>query len=309
LAGHAAGVSAGARFLPDGRTLISGSGDAHHRQRDNSVRLWDVASGQELHRFEEHSEYLWAVALSPDGRVALSASRDGTFRRWILDALSADASLAKDEQESLLLDISPQGAHSVALSPDGGTALLGLDEGKSAHPDYGLRLVDVETGHEIRRLEGHTEAVIAIAFSPDGRQALSGTFGSELLLWDVQQGQVQRRLEGHNGGINAIAFSPDGRLAVTGSHDESLIVWDVATGQARRRFLGHQGEVLDVCFPSVRTVFSCGADLTVREWRIDATQDDLLAWIGDNRYVPDLTPEQRARYYVDLLQVQDRTTR
>jgi WD40 repeat protein len=206
-----------------------------------------------------------------------------------------------------LLDVSPQGAHSIAFGPDGRTALLGLDEGKSAHPDYGLRLVDVGTGREIRRLEGHTEPVIAIAFGPDGRQALSGTFGSELLLWDVEQGRVQRRLEGHNGGINAIAFSPDGRLAVTGSHDESLIVWDVATGQARRRFLGHQGEVLGVCFPSVRTVFSCGADLTVREWRIDATQDDLLAWIRDNRYVPELTPEQRARYYVDLLQVQDRT--
>ena len=70
----------------------------------------------------------------------------------------------------------------------------------------------------------------------------------------------------------------------------------------RRSAVSRRIEVTGLCFtPGGKTILSAGADLTVREWRVDATQDELLAWIRDNRYVPELTPEQRAMYQVDLL--------
>jgi WD40 repeat protein len=82
-----------------------------------------------------------------------------------------------------------------------------------------------------------------------------------------------------------------------------LIVWDLTTGEAIRRYLGHRGRVTNICIaPDGRTVFSAGADLTVRQWRIDATHEALMTWIRINRYVPKLTPEQRVQYRLDLLE-------
>jgi WD40 repeat protein len=80
-----------------------------------------------------------------------------------------------------------------------------------------------------------------------------------------------------------------------------VIVWDLVTGEEIRRYTEHAAEIAGLCFsPQERTVFSASADRTVRQWRIDATQDDLLAWIQANRYVPELTPQQRAKYQLDL---------
>jgi WD40 repeat protein len=64
-------------FSSDGRRAISGSGD-------KTVRLWDVATGKELHCFTGHTDTVWGVAFSPDDRYALSASQDKTLRLWRL---------------------------------------------------------------------------------------------------------------------------------------------------------------------------------------------------------------------------------
>jgi WD40 repeat protein len=65
-------------FSPDGRYILSGS-------EDNTIRLWETATGRELRRFEGHSELVYSVAFSPDGRYALSGSGDKTIRLWELD--------------------------------------------------------------------------------------------------------------------------------------------------------------------------------------------------------------------------------
>ena len=69
------GLSHQVAFSPDGRTVLSGS-------KDNTLKLWDAASGRELHSFPGHSGAVWSVAISPDGRTALSGSDDKTLRLW-----------------------------------------------------------------------------------------------------------------------------------------------------------------------------------------------------------------------------------
>ena len=151
-------------------------------------------------------------------------------------------------------------------------------------------------------LAGYGEVVTALAISPDGRLALSGALDGMLYLWDIEGGQLVRRLEGHSRSVLRVLFGPEGRIAISSSQDNSVIVWDLATGQALRRFVGHSHAVTGICLArGGKTVISVSADLTMREWRIDATQGELMDWIQANRYVPELTPEQRAQYQVDLL--------
>jgi WD40 repeat protein len=74
--GHSAAAMSVA-FAADGRRVLSGG-------MDHTLRLWDVATGQEVQRFEGHTEAVMGVAFSPDGRFALSGGADRTVRLWHL---------------------------------------------------------------------------------------------------------------------------------------------------------------------------------------------------------------------------------
>jgi WD40 repeat protein len=290
LVGHTETLFAGVAFLPDGRTALSGAGDIFAQADDSTLRLWDVHTGQEIRRFEGHTKSLYDVDLAPDGRFAVSVSDDGTVRAWDL----------KSGSRRVLLDLSPQAARSVAISPDGRTALIGLGKGTSDVPDYALRLLDLRTGEELCRYCGHKDAVAGIAFSPDGCTALSGGLDKVVILWDVESGAEIQRFMGHAGACMGVAFGPDGRYAFSSGYDGSIVMWDVADGVAIRRLVGSRSIVVDFALaPGERTILSACDDYTVREWRVDATQEQLLAWIAANRYVPELTAQQRKQYQIE----------
>ena len=92
-------------------------------------------------------------------------------------------------------------------------------------PDNTVRLWDVETGVELRTFAGHGNAVLGVAFSPDGRRALSASFDKTARLWDVRSGGVLRQYTAHDAAVSAVAFTPDGRQAVSGGWDFNLRVW------------------------------------------------------------------------------------
>ncbi len=82
----------------------------------------------------------------------------------------------------------------------------------------------------IRTFKGHEDAVQSVAFAPDGRTALSGSFDGALKLWDVATGKEIRTFKGHSKIVYSVAFAPDGRTALSGSGDRTLKLWDVAIG-------------------------------------------------------------------------------
>jgi len=201
-----------------------------------------------------------------------------------------------------LLDVSPQAVHSVAFSPDGGSLVVGLAKGQASNPDYSLRLLDTATGRETRRLVGHREVVADVAFSPDGKRILSGSTDSNVILWDAASGAEIHRLVGHTSGVLAVAFQAEGRLAVSGAADGSLLLWDIVEGVALRRYAGLNKPVVGLAFVPDGGSFLVAADTdAVHEYRADATQDDLLAWVAANRYLPELTCQQRERYRIEPL--------
>jgi len=128
----------------------------------------------------------------------------------------------------------------------------------------------VATGKEIRSFVEHKISFVkSVAFSQDGRFALSGSLDRTLRLWNIAKGKEIRSFSGHTGGVNAVAFSPDGRYALSGSDDKTLRLWDVATGKTLRLFSGHTDGVSSVAFsPDGRYALSGCHDSTQRLWNI-----------------------------------------
>src|SRR5262249_59540624 len=77
--------------------------------------------------------------------------------------------------------------------------------------DKAVRLWDLDTGQELHHLEGHGDAVLAVAFAPDGKTALSGSLDKTVRLWDVETGKELRKYEGFRSGVTGVAFAPDGK--------------------------------------------------------------------------------------------------
>jgi len=85
-----------------------------------------------------------------------------------------------------------------------------------------IKLWDIETGKCIRTFEGHQEEVESVAFSPDGKLILSGSYDDTIRLWDIKTGRCLRVFVGHQEGVNSVCFSPDGRYALSGSSDNTI---------------------------------------------------------------------------------------
>jgi WD40 repeat protein len=86
----------------------------------------------------------------------------------------------------------------------------------------------------IRIFRGHSDEVMCVAFSPDGRAALSGSADKTLKLWEVATGKNLRTFEGQVDWIFSVAFSPDGRTALSAGKDKTSVLWELTTGKALR---------------------------------------------------------------------------
>ena len=151
-----------------------------------------------------------------------------------------------------------------------------------------MHLWDVQTGKEIRQLEGHTYSVMSVSFSPDGRWIASGGWDETVRLWDIETGKEIRRLEryidvhrkarppdcAYNDVANSVAFSPDSRLIVSNGIPGIVLLWDAQTGKEIRRFKGHTDIVRSVAFsPDGLLIASGGADRAVRLWDVQTGKE------------------------------------
>jgi len=155
---------------------------------------------------------------------------------------------------------------------DNEKALSALEEVKDANSEVKelYSLAKSSPGSKcLRTFEGHKWGVNSVSFSPDGRYALSGSWGKSLKLWDVETVECLRTFEGHWGYVSSVCFSPDGRYALSGSRDETIKLWDVKTGECLRTFEGHKDWVHSVCFsPDGRYALSGSDDKTLKLWDV-----------------------------------------
>ena len=241
---------------------------------------------------------MYSVAISPDGRLIASASRDRTVRLWDLLTGEAVNELLKGHEGFVTTTV---------FSPDSQWLATGSY-------DKSVRLWNVTTGKALTVNPAPGFWVTAVAFSPDGRLLAAGGAGGHIDFWHAETGQracrplqtsthissiaispvgthvvfggysmvcildiaakhEARVFKGHDLQVNSVAYSADGRFIVSGSDDKTIGLWDAITGARLAKLYEHGGSVSCVKFTlDGRSIVSCSRDKTIRIWNMDEIQ-------------------------------------
>ncbi len=220
------------------------------------IGLWSSynEAGYPLLSLCGHKGKVRCVAISRDGRAAVSASEDRTLKLWDLPTGTLVRTV-RGHSEKLTC---------VAITPDGKAALAG-DAGGA------LKLWELSTGNALSTFERHADSVSCVAILPDGKAAISGSYDRTLKLWDLTTGKERHTFLGHSGPVRALAVAPDGRTAISGSEDSTLKVWDLSTGHELRTLNEDRRVVTSIAIaPDGRLVLSSGEDAQITGWDVSA---------------------------------------
>jgi WD40 repeat protein len=234
----------------DGQTIVSGGQDA-------SIRLWDFASGKEIHKFLGHNGPVYGLELMTDDSQLVSiADKDLAVKIWDL------------EKRALRTSLAPNSAHinAVAVSPDNRYIVTGGDDGIA-------RFWDIDRGIMLRYLE-HSQGIYTITISPDGRHMLCGSKKAPasdapgmVWIWDFELGMELKALEGHKGNVTALAMTADSRYILSGGQDGIVHLWDLETGTLLKTMTGHKTAIVMIHVTADgQHVITGSTDGTVRAW-------------------------------------------
>ncbi len=255
--------------------LVTGSSD-------QTVRVWDAATGQSLYTLRGQPRALSAIAIQP-------FVNETETSEWLLAAVGYDHLVHLWEGRGAQTLASPrtlrgpnEPLYAVAISPDGrmvsGTGHDGL-----------VYLWDRASGQLIQRLRGHTDSVECLAFHPDGTLLASGSADGEVRLWAIEQ--LESDQSGRGNGFPAsqplalfrantecmedIAFSPDGNLLATAGVDRALHVWDVTQRHNPKRTevqktieAAEEHDIFAVAFSPEGTRIACGGSRLIHIWNL-----------------------------------------
>ncbi|RYP43315.1 hypothetical protein DL768_009981 [Monosporascus sp. mg162] len=191
----------------DASRLASGSAD-------NTVKIWDPATGKCVSTLNGHNSWVHSVAWSHDASRLASGSADDTVKIW--DPATGECVSTLNGHSSLVL--------SVGWSHDASRLASGS-------ADKTVKIWDPATGECVSTLNGHNSLVLSVAWSHDASRLASGSNDDTVKIWDPATGECVSTLNGHSGWVHSVAWSHDASRLASGSDDKTVKIWNPATGQ------------------------------------------------------------------------------
>ena len=266
----------GTAFSPDGKTLVTNSG--------NHILAWSIQPTSHVIQ-ANHQSGLNDIAISPDGELLATASgrvtgtSDNTARLW-----------NQDGEEIGLIDAHRGPVTSVVFHPNLPLLVTASSDQTAVIWDYSLP-DDIQLVHVLR----HNNLVWRAIFSPDGNILATGAEDGQIILWDVGNGSpIGDPIDAHESGVLSLAFNANGTLLASGGADNAVHIWNVANGSLQKSFLEHTSFVVSLTFsPDGKTLATASRDNTIRLWNMDNETSRILAghtnWVNDIDFNPEGT--------------------
>ncbi|MBQ2376397.1 MAG: PEGA domain-containing protein [Bacteroidales bacterium] len=158
-----------------------------------------------------------------------------------------------------------------------------------------VKNVNLTEYKNLKTLNGDSDWVNSVAYSPDGTKIISGSYDNTIKIWDANTGQCLKTLEGHSNWVYSVAYSPDGTKIISGSLGGIIKIWNANTGQCLKTLKGHPECVFSVAYsPDGTKIISGSVDPTIKIW--DANTGQCLKtleghsyWVNSVAYSPDGT--------------------
>lgn len=286
-------------WSPDQKLIATGGSDSSGR-----IQLWDSESGEQISKFNGHSDAVVSVRFSPRGDWLLTCSYDETARLWDLRNPRRPVESEVLEGHSWWVwdgafspDFDPQNRESdnriVTVSQDGKAIIWKLDQTPQKSPLTQVSLTEDAGSPEVRSLNflqesiftGHRGPIYAVAYAPNGQGVATASYDKRVLVWDPAEVPtfnldhllINRapdlkfiEFQGHSAPVQSVTYSRDGKLLVTGGRDNAVKIWSIDTAKTLTTLRNHHSEVRDVDMtPDGRQVVSGGKDRQIIIWNIE----------------------------------------
>jgi WD40 repeat protein len=196
------------------------------------MRVWNLKTGRTVRTLASHSERVKAVALSRDGRRAVTASEDRTLKLWDLNTGRELRTLTGHSGPIVSVAISDDGRRAVSASEDGELKGWDLEGGKGWDLESADTIADESADTVVDELDELQKEFRVVAVTGDGKRAVTSSHRRlELTVWDLERGSKVRTLAGHSDRVSGLSLSGDGQWVISTSLDKTLKVWRLPTGE------------------------------------------------------------------------------
>jgi hypothetical protein len=252
-------------YSHDGKHLLTSS-------YDKTARLWNLSNGTSQ-SFVGHEWWVWSAAFSPDERQIVTASQDGSVLVWSLETgKPARMPFWGHTGPVYAAVFSPDGTHVASAGHDKRVLLWEPEPVKAVAAEGRTSGASSPAVQETVVFAGHTADVRSVAFSPDGKLLLTGSYDNTVRVWDVATHGLLKTLRGHGGRVSTCVFAPDGQWVLSGSEDHFAKIWSIAGYEEVRVFQGlvlrgHSEAILGASFsPDGRQIATASRDRTAKIW-------------------------------------------